>query len=105
LVLLALLGCGGGSGTTDAVPGGTVSYTYTLTGLAPQTTYYLAVTAYDTSDVESVSNELSGESSSTGTITVAWDAITHPDLKGYRLHYGTAPHVPNIDSTSVNIPK
>jgi hypothetical protein len=25
-----------------------------------------------------------------GTISVAWDSLTHPDLVGYRVYYGTA---------------
>jgi hypothetical protein len=30
-------------------------------------------------------------STTSGTATLAWDAVTDPNLQGYRVYYGTAP--------------
>ena len=41
-----------------------------------------------------------GGGATNGAIVLAWDAITQPQLAGYRVHYGTAS---NIYSKSVDV--
>jgi hypothetical protein len=95
-----LAGCGGGGDDGSGAPS-TGTVTYTLTGLTPGQTYYIAATAYDASNVESdFSNEVSGTTGPNGAITVAWDANTQPELAGYKLYYDTAP---NSHSNSVDV--
>jgi hypothetical protein len=42
-------------------------------------------------------------SGETGTINLAWDSSTEPDVAGYKVHYGTSPRTygPGIDVGNV----
>ena len=51
--------------------------------------------------------EYSGKSASVGvqqalgSVTLVWNANKEPDLAGYRLHYGTAPGLPDKQTIDV----
>ena len=72
--------------------------TYTLLNLIPGKKYYCIVTTYSASRKEGpASNEISFTVSksitpaiTSSTIALAWDKSPGRDVKGYRLHYGTA---------------
>ena len=72
--------------------------TYTLSNLIPGKTYYCIVTTYSASHKEGpASNEISFTVSksitpaiTSSTVAIAWDRSPGRDVKGYRLHYGTA---------------
>lgn len=91
LVLTSFTGCGGGgSGTNSPVGANTVAYS--LTGLSPGTTYYVAVSAIDNSGNESVkSPEVSGQaagSGAAGLLNLEWNKNNEPDLDHYLVYYG-----------------
>ena len=68
--------------------------TYESAGLAASTAYTYQVDAVDA--VGNASGKSVAASATTlapNTATLAWDAVTHPSLAGYRVYYGTAPGV------------
>ncbi len=68
--------------------------TYESAGLAATTTYTYNVDAVDAAgNASGTSAAASATTLGPDTATLAWDAVTHPNLSGYRLYYGTAPGI------------
>ena len=68
--------------------------TYESTGLAASTAYTYRVDAIDAvGNISSLSAAASATTLAPNTTTLAWDAVTHPSLMGYRVYFGTAPGV------------
>ena len=46
---------------------------------------------------------LAPQPAAAGTISIGWDPVTHPDLAGYRVYYGTAPgsYAGSVDAGNV----
>ena len=90
-----------GKGTSAEIP-----------GLQDGTVYYFAVTAYDSSGVESsYSNEVSHKTPDSGApnVTLAWNASADSGVAGYLLRYGNASGVYSssmdvANSTSASVP-
>jgi hypothetical protein len=84
---------GGASGIyTNEVDLGNVTQG-SLAGLSLGTTYYCAITAYDTNGLESsYSSEVSArvQAASPGGLTLAWSTSTDPAVEGYRVYWGGA---------------
>lgn len=97
-------------GTTASGTYGTVIdvgnvLTYTISNVPEKTTYYVAITAYDTSANESAKSTEASVTTldvtppgvpATPTITagvkslsLTWTAVTATDLGGYKIYYGT----------------
>jgi hypothetical protein len=69
--------------------------TATVSNLTVGTTYYFALTAYDSTGLESpLSSEISyvvagpPPPPAQGSVTLAWDGSSAPDVAGYRVYYG-----------------
>lgn len=97
-------------GTASGVYGSPIDVgkvtTYTIANVLETTTYYIALTAYDTSGNESVKSVEASATTldvtapavpGTPTVTpgtksllVSWAAVTSTDLAGYKIYYGTA---------------
>jgi chitodextrinase len=64
-------------------------------GLTPSTTYTYTVVARDAAGNRSTAASATATTPATatanGTVNLAWDAVTAPNLIGYRVYYGTAP--------------
>ena len=68
--------------------------TYESAGLAASTTYTYNVDAIDAAgNASGTSAAASAITLAPNTTTLAWDAVTHPNLSGYRIYYGTAPGI------------
>jgi chitodextrinase len=66
--------------------------TYESAGLAAATTYTYNVDAVDAAgNASGTSAAASATTLAPNTATLAWDAVTHPSLAGYRVYFGTAP--------------
>ena len=66
--------------------------TYESTGLAASTAYTYKVDAIDAvGNASGTSAAASATTLAPNTATLAWDAVTHPNLMGYRVYFGTAP--------------
>ena len=66
--------------------------TYESTGLAASTAYTYNVDAIDAvGNASGTSAAASATTLAPNTATLAWDAVTHPNLAGYRVYFGTAP--------------
>jgi chitodextrinase len=75
-----------------------VSTSYADTGLSPATTYSYSVAARDAagnispnSAGASVTTENTPPPPPSNSASLVWDAVTAPNLSGYRLYYGNAP--------------
>jgi chitodextrinase len=72
---------------------GTVT-TYESTGLNASTAYFYNVDAIDAAgNASGISTAATATTLAPNTATLAWDAVTDPNLSGYRVYYGTAPGV------------
>ena len=68
--------------------------TYESAGLSASTAYTYNVDAIDAAgNASGTSAAASATTLAPNTATLAWDAVTHPNLAGYRVYYGTAPGV------------
>jgi len=85
LSLSSMTDCGGGSG--DPVISTSARATATVTGLAPNTRFYFAVSAYNGWSGP-CSNEVSTVTSPSGAVSLAWDAVQDPMVSAYEVHYG-----------------
>lgn len=66
--------------------------TYQTSGLAASTTYTYNVDAIDAAgNASGVSAAATATTLAPNTAILAWDAVTSPNLGGYRVYYGTAP--------------
>jgi chitodextrinase len=80
------------NGVFLAAPGNVT--TYESTGLSASTGYSYNVDAIDAAgNASGISAAASGTTLAPNTTTLAWDAVTHLNLSGYRIYYGTAPGV------------
>ncbi|MGQ0812501.1 MAG: fibronectin type III domain-containing protein [Nitrospiraceae bacterium] len=76
---------------------------YSLQGLQPHTSYYLAVTAqYDGGEESGFSNEVivTTTPSNSRHVTLSWDPVTgDPSIEGYKLYFGrtSGKYAPPID--------
>jgi hypothetical protein len=86
LSLSSMTGCGGG-GSGDPVVSTSATPTATVTGLAPNTLYYFAVSAYNGLSGP-CSNEVSTVTPDSGAVFLAWDAVQGPTVSVYDVHYG-----------------
>jgi chitodextrinase len=67
---------------------------YESTGLAASTTYSYNVDAIDAAgNASGTSTAAPANTLAPNTATLAWDAVTAPNLGGYRIYYGTAPGI------------
>jgi len=67
---------------------------YQSSGLAASTTYTYRIDAIDAAgNASGTSAPASATTLGPDTATLAWDAVIHPNLGGYRVYYGTAPGV------------
>jgi chitodextrinase len=65
--------------------------TYESAGLAAATTYAYNVDAIDAAgNASGTSTAASATTLAPNTATLAWDVVTHPNLMGYRVYFGTA---------------
>ena len=65
--------------------------TFQNTGLVASTNYSYNVDAIDAvGNASSVSAAAAATTLAPNTATLAWNAVTHPNLSGYRVYYGTA---------------
>jgi chitodextrinase len=68
--------------------------TYESAGLGAATTYTYNVDAIDAAgNASGTSAAASATTLGPNTATLAWDAVTHLNLSGYRIYYGTAPGI------------
>ena len=66
--------------------------TYESAGLSASTAYTYNVDAIDAAgNASSISATANATTLAPNTAILAWDAVTHPNLSGYRVYYGTAP--------------
>jgi chitodextrinase len=66
--------------------------TYQDSGLASSTTYTYNVDAIDAAgNASGISTSVGATTLGSNTVTLAWDAVTAPNVSGYRVYYGTAP--------------
>ena len=86
LALSSLTNCGGG-GSGDTAGSTSATQTATVTGLASNTLYYFAVSAYNGLSGP-CSNEISTETTPSGVVSLAWDAVQDPTVSDYAVHYG-----------------
>ena|SRR5215472_15674897 len=102
--LSSMTGCSGGSGDSTSSspssppgspplsppgspPAAATGVTATITGLAPNTTYYFAVSAYNGMSGP-CSNEVSTVTPPSGVVSLAWDPDQDPSVTAYDVHYG-----------------
>ena len=88
--------CQGAGCVNFAQVGTPTGASFSNAGLAAGTTYRYRVRAADAAgNFSGYSNVVSATTSSApppvGTATLTWDAVTAPNLSGYRAYYGTAP--------------
>lgn len=92
VLLLSFTGCGGGGGSSTNGPAGQDTITYSLTGLTPGQTYFVAVSAIDNSGNESLkSPEASGAAVGSGVdglLNLQWNKNNEADLDHYMVYYG-----------------
>jgi chitodextrinase len=66
--------------------------TYESAGLAASTAYTYNVDAVDAvGNASGISTGAGATTLAANTATLAWDVVTHPNLAGYRVYFGTAP--------------